>query len=112
MKKIKLILALCALSQTVFAQNAITTYTLTPYARSGVNVSTALTTSAGQTGDYPTNIMYPIFSRDSISVQFWNASSGEKITARPDSLKHFYTGSVNLNTVQKMDSFFHAAMTK
>lgn len=110
MKKILLFLLLPLCSR---AQNAVTTYTLTPYANgSSVNLSCAITTSNGQTIDYPVNNVYPVFSRDSMKVQWWNINSGNSVTSMPDSIKHFYTGSFHFLTVKSVDSFFHAVMCK
>ena len=109
MKKIILLLLV---STSLKAQ--VTTYTLTPFTNGvGANVSTGMTTNNGQFIDFPTNSIFPVFSRDSTKVQWLDIyDRTHTVMSVPDSIKHFYTGSFQFIKVKSLDSFFHCCMTK
>lgn len=109
MKKIILALSL-ALSFNAVAQTAVTTYTITPS-----TTTFRICNSAGQVSDFPLNTLYPVFSKDSISVMF--LGSFDKTTIYPfrqDSINHFTTGSFHfpVKGLKSLDSFYQAKMTK
>ena len=116
-KTLILVSMLLASSIASSAQNAITTYTLTPHTNltTSVNVSCSIRSSNGQINDYPTGSIYPVFSRDSSKVQFFCIYDQ---TNRPmsvaDSINHFQTGSFvfPVKGVKSMDSFFYNVMVK
>ena len=111
----KLIFAITALMTLSFCSKGqtITTYTLTPHQVSGVNVSTGFSTSGGFYNDYPTNSIFPVFSKDSMTVAFFSTSDmTNSIMAHKDSIIHFHTGAQQFTTRKSIDSFFICCMVK
>ena len=122
MKKIILAAALLLAQVPAFSQQAPNAYTLTPVAVGTVNVSIAIQTKQWsstysayvlQVTDYPVNALYPVFSKDSIKVQFLDIyDRSNTVMSAPDSISHFTTGSFNFWNVKGLDSFWQAKMIR
>jgi hypothetical protein len=118
MKKIFLILnlALClSINLKSKAQSTVTTYTITPQQNSSsVNVSTMIKTSGGSTSIYPTNSIYPVFSKDSTDVTWFSTFTGDKVISNATPITNYWTGSFNFPAkgVKSVDSLYDCCMTK
>ena len=105
MKNIKLKTALALLLPSpLFAQ--VPTYTITP-----TSTEIVFRASLGTQVSLPLGSIFLQYSKDSQKVQLINVFDRDNtLMASPDSLKHFYTGSLQLSTRARFDSFYSAAL--
>lgn len=123
----KIILAVMLLATAIShadGQYAPNAYTLTPVAVGTVNVSVAIQTKQWnstlgayvlQVTDYPVNALYPVFSKDSVKVQFLDIyDKSNIIMSAPDSISHFTTDSYQFfnKDVKGLDSFWQVKMIR